>query len=35
VLGLTAVAAVLGGRGPEVLLALTGRTALPPGFSIV
>ena len=35
VLALTAAAAVLGGRGPEVLLALTGRTTLPPGFSIV
>jgi uncharacterized protein (TIGR03083 family) len=35
VLALTAAAAVLGGRGPEVLLALTGRTSLPPGFSIV
>jgi uncharacterized protein (TIGR03083 family) len=35
VLGLATAAAVLGGRGLEVLLALTGRTALPPGFSIV
>ncbi len=34
-LGLAAAAAVLGGRGPEVLLALTGRTTLPNGFSIV
>ena len=35
VLALTAAAAVLGGRGPEVLFALTGRTTLPPGFSVV
>jgi uncharacterized protein (TIGR03083 family) len=35
VLGLTTAAAVLGGRGPELLLALTGRTTLPPGFSVV
>jgi hypothetical protein len=35
VLELTAAAAVLGGRGREVLLALTGRAALPPGFSVV
>lgn len=35
VLELTAAAAVLGGRGPELLLALTGRTSLPPGFSVV
>jgi uncharacterized protein (TIGR03083 family) len=35
VLALTAAAAVLGGRGPEVLLALTGRTSLPTGFSVV
>ena len=35
VLQLTAAAAVLGGRGPELLLALTGRTTLPPGFSVV
>lgn len=35
VLALTAAAAVLGGRGPELLLALTGRTTLPPGFSVV
>jgi uncharacterized protein (TIGR03083 family) len=35
VLELAAAAAVLGGRGPELLLAVTGRTALPPGFSVV
>jgi uncharacterized protein (TIGR03083 family) len=35
VLGLASAAAVLGGRGPEVLLALTGRATLPSGFSIV
>ena len=35
VLELAAAAAVLGGRGPELLLALTGRTALPAGFSVV
>ncbi|WP_395727925.1 maleylpyruvate isomerase N-terminal domain-containing protein [Nakamurella sp.] len=27
--------AVLGGRGPELLLALTGRRQLPAGFSVV
>jgi uncharacterized protein (TIGR03083 family) len=32
---LAAVAAVQRGRGPEVLLALTGRRELPPGFSVV
>ena len=35
VLELSALAAVVGGHGPEVLLALTGRDALPRGFSIV
>ena len=35
VLQLTAATAVLGGRGPELLLALTGRTTLPLDFSIV
>ncbi len=35
VVQLAAAAAVLGGRGPEVLLALTGRGDLPPGFSVV
>jgi uncharacterized protein (TIGR03083 family) len=35
VLAVTAEAAVLSGRGPEVLLALTGRTTLPLGFSVV
>jgi uncharacterized protein (TIGR03083 family) len=35
VLQLTAVAAVLRGDGPKVLLALTGRTSLPPRFSVV
>jgi uncharacterized protein (TIGR03083 family) len=35
VLGLAAAAAVLGGRGTELLLALTGRTPLPRGFSVV
>jgi uncharacterized protein (TIGR03083 family) len=35
VLELAAAAAVLGGRGPELLLALTGRTTLAPGFSVV
>lgn len=35
VLTLTAEAAVLGGRGPELLLALTGRSPLPTGFSVV
>ena len=35
VLELAAAAAVLGGRGPELLLALTGRTGLPAGFSVV
>ena len=34
-LELAVAAAVLGGRGPELLLALTGRTALPTGFSVV
>nr|WP_123023458.1 maleylpyruvate isomerase N-terminal domain-containing protein [Mycolicibacterium stellerae] len=32
---LAARIAVLTGRGDEVLLALTGRAALPPGFSVV
>lgn len=32
---LAAEVAVLSGRGREVLLALTGRTSLPPGFSVV
>ena len=35
VLQLAAAAAVHGGRGPELLLALTGRTGLPAGFSVV
>ena len=35
VLELTAAAAVLGGHGIEVLLALTGREDLRPGFSVV
>lgn len=35
VLQLTAAAAVLGGRGPAALLALTGRENLRPGFSVV
>jgi uncharacterized protein (TIGR03083 family) len=35
VLQLAAAAAVLGGRGPELLLGLTGRTPLSPDFSIV
>ena len=35
VLGLAAAVAVLGGRGPELLLALTGRKPLSSGFSIV
>ena len=35
VLELVAAAAVHGGRGPELLLALTGRTGLPAGFSVV
>jgi len=35
VLQVTAAAAVLGGHGVEVLLALTGRNALRPGFSVV
>jgi len=35
VLQLTAAAAILGGRGPELLLALTGRATLPPDFSVV
>ena len=34
VLQLAAAAAVLTGRGPELLLALTGRTSLPNGFSV-
>ena len=34
-LELATAAAVLGGRGPELLLALTGRTTLAPGFSVV
>ncbi|MDY6871229.1 MAG: maleylpyruvate isomerase N-terminal domain-containing protein [Actinomycetota bacterium] len=32
---LAADVAVISGHGPQVLLALTGRTALPPDFSIV
>ena len=32
---LAAVAAVRHGRGPDLLLALTGRRALPEGFSVV
>jgi len=35
VIGLAAGAAVLQGRGPELLLALTGRSPLPAGFSVV
>ncbi len=35
VLGLAAAAAVLQGRGPELLLALTGRGQLSAGFSVV
>lgn len=35
VVQLTAAAAVVEGQGPGLLLALTGRTALPPGFSVV
>lgn len=35
VVGLAAGAAVGQGRGPELLLALTGRSALPAGFSVV
>jgi len=35
VIGLAASAAVLQGRGPELLLALTGRGQLPAGFSVV
>ena len=35
VIGLAAGAAVLQGRGPELLLALTGRSPLPDGFSVV
>jgi uncharacterized protein (TIGR03083 family) len=35
VLGLAAAAAVLAGRGPELLLGLTGREPLSPDFSIV
>lgn len=33
--GLAATLAVRTGRGEDVLLALTGRTTLPPGFSVV
>ncbi|BBZ08971.1 hypothetical protein MDOR_31400 [Mycolicibacterium doricum] len=32
---LAADIAVISDRGPQVLLALTGRVALPPGFSLV
>jgi uncharacterized protein (TIGR03083 family) len=32
---LAARVAVLSGRGGELLMSLTGRTALPPGFSVV
>ena len=35
VLQLAVAAAALGGRGPELLLALTGRTTLSPDFSVV
>ena len=35
VLELTVAVAVRSGRGPELLLAVTGRTGLPPGFSVV
>ena len=35
VIGLAAGAAVLQGRGPELLLALTGRRPLPSDFSVV
>jgi uncharacterized protein (TIGR03083 family) len=35
VVGLAAETAVAGGRGPELLRALTGRAALAPGFSVV
>ena len=35
VLQVAAAAAVLGGRGTELLLALTGRDTLPTGFSLV
>ena len=35
VLQLVVAAAVLEGRGSELLLALTGRTGLPAGFSVV
>ena len=35
VIGLAAGAAVLQGRGPDLLLALTGRGQLPAGFSVV
>jgi uncharacterized protein (TIGR03083 family) len=35
VIGLAASAAVLQGRGSELLLALTGRSQLPAGFSVV
>ena len=33
--GLAAEAGVLAGRGPELVRALTGRQALPAGFSVV
>ncbi len=33
--GLAAEVAVLTGRGPDLLLAATGRRPLPPGFSVV
>jgi uncharacterized protein (TIGR03083 family) len=32
---IAATSAVLAGRGPELILALTGRTTLPAGFSVV
>ncbi len=32
---LAARIAVLTGRGDDLLMALTGRTALPPSFSVV
>jgi uncharacterized protein (TIGR03083 family) len=35
VAGVAAAAAVRIGRGPELILALTGRASLPPGFSVV
>jgi hypothetical protein len=35
VASVAAIAAVLRGRGVELMLALTGRAALSPGFSIV